>query len=600
VQVNYWARVAERRITRRRSLAAVGGTGLAAAFLAACGGDDDDGGSTGTQKPAGLVSEPSDTTKNATKGGILSVSSTNPPNSFDFTAGSGAPDYSGHVYSRLMKYEVMKYPEPAVSAVVPDAATSWETSPDGLTYTYKLRRGMKFDPRPPTNGRELTSQDVIFSWDRFAKLSSFRSTMVNSVDPEAPVVSVTAPDAYTVVAKLAFPYGPFNINFGYYRYGQIMPTESDGGGFDPKSDARGTGAWRLKSFTPSVGQEFDRNPDWYDAGRVSLDGIQYTVLPEYTSALAQLQAGRLATYEVRAGDILSLKKAVPQLILQAGDAFPTSSPWIRFSYLPDSPFRDVRVRQALSLLLDRDLYVTTFGNTDVFSKEGLDVDIRWHSPIPAGMDAYWLNPKDEKSLGPAARFYKYDPAEAKKLLRAAGHNTALESQFTWSTSSPQQEGEVLKQMWEQHGDFKLPANVVDFVNEFRPNYSQNSNKHTGIAYSGASGYPDVDGWLWVYYKDGSPRAGHLGADGKADAELNRLIIAQRGELNEDKRTALLKDFQKYAAEKVYMLNGPGAATQFRLAWPWLGNFGMFRSNQDSLAAVEGWTHYWIDQSKKSS
>ena len=161
-------------------MAAVGGLASPPRFLAACGGDDNDGGSAGTQKPAGLVSEPSDTTKNATKGGVLSVSSTDPPNSFDFTAGSGAPDYSVHVYSRLMKYEVLKYPEPAVSAVVPDAATSWETSPDGLTYTYKLRRGMKFDSRPPTNGRELTAQDVIFSWDRFAKLSSFRSTMVNS------------------------------------------------------------------------------------------------------------------------------------------------------------------------------------------------------------------------------------------------------------------------------------------------------------------------------------------------------------------------------------------------------------------------------------
>jgi hypothetical protein len=47
-----------------------------------------------------------------------------------------------------------------------------------------------------------------------------------------------------------------------------------------------------------------------------------------------------------------------------------------------------------------------------------------------------------------------------------------------------------------------------------------------------------------------------------------------------------------------MLNTPGAATEFQLAWPWLGNFGVFRSNQESWQAAEGWTHYWIDQSKK--
>ena len=53
------------------------------------------------------------------------------------------------------------------------------------------------------------------------------------------------------------------------------------------------------------------------------------------------------------------------------------------------------------------------------------------------------------------------------------------------------------------------------------------------------------------------------------------------------------------ATKMYMLNEPGAATEFLLAWPWLGNFGVFRSFQDSLQAVEGWTHYWIDESKRS-
>ena len=597
---------------------------MGAILLAACG--DDDGGSSsgsasGGSSPTGtavsnssggttgassqptsapsLVTEPVDTTSQATRGGVLTLIG-GEPNSFDFTAGSGAPNYSVHAYSRLVKYQTFKYPEPALAKAAPDAATSWEVSPDGLTFTYKLRPGMKFDPRPPTNGREMTSEDVVFSWNRFATLSSFRSTMVNSIDPEAPVDSVTAPDANTVVVKLAFPYGPFNIYLGYYRYGQIMPVETDGGGFDPKSDARGTGVWRLKSYTPSVGYEYERNPDWYDADRVFLDGLAYTVIPEYAAALAQFEAGRVGRYEdVEPQDILRTKSSHPEMVLQAGEVFPTSAPWIRYSYLPDSPFRDERVRQALSMLLDRDLYVSTFGNVEKFNSQGLEVPTRWHSAIPCGMDEYWLDPSDEASLGPGAKFYQFDPGEAKKLLAAAGHTSAIEAKFTYATSSPQEEAAVLKEMWEQGGDFKLASNVVDFVNEFRPNYSQAADQHEGIAFSGASGYPDVDGWLGVYYRDGSPRAGHLDENGKPDAELNRLIVAQRGELDEEKRASLVKEFQRYAATKMYMLNSPGAATEFQLAWPWLGNFGVFRSNQESWQAAEGWTHYWIDESKRA-
>ena len=452
---NYWTRVLRRRVARRQAIIAGGTTGLGALFLAACGssnnnasnapstgaGTSSSSGSSGASSSSGsptggsgsaqssLVSKPVDTSSSATKGGVLNLQG-GEPNSFDFTAGSGAPTFSGYVYSRLMKYKTFKYPDPPVATPVPDAATSWETSPDGLTYTYKLRQGMKFDPRPPTNGRALTSQDVLFSWNRFVKLSSFGSQMANSVDPTAPVLSVTAPDDSTVVAKLAFPFGPFNINYAYYRYGQIMPTESEGGGFNPKSDARGSGVWRLKSYSPSVNYEYERNPDWYDANNVYLDGINTVILPEYSTILAQFEAGKLGTYDkIQAQDILPAKQAHPQMVLQAGETFLTASPWIRMSYLPNSPFRDERVRQALSMLLDRDLYISTFGNVDKFKAQGLDISTRWNTVIPSGMDPYWLDPKNQSAFGDGAKYFQYSPAEAKKLLSAAGFSGPIQTRL---------------------------------------------------------------------------------------------------------------------------------------------------------------------------
>jgi peptide/nickel transport system substrate-binding protein len=326
------------------------------------------------------------------------------------------------------------------------------------------------------------------------------------------------------------------------------------------------------------------------------------VLPEYAAAMAQFRAGRLATYAVLPQDVLGTKNSTNELTMLANDEFPVSASWIRFSYLPDSPFRDDRVRKALSMLLDRDLYIKTFGNVDEFEKAGLAVPTRWHSPIPCGEEGYWLDPKEGKDLGAGAKFFQFDPSEAKKLLAAAGHTKAVESKLTYSNSGTdgQRQAEVMKGMWETNNDFRLTSQVVDFVSEFRPKYSQASNKHEGIAYSGASGYPDIDGWLWIYYKSGSERSGHLDSNGQVDATLDDLISKQRVELDSNKRISIVKDIQRHLANKMYMLNEPGRATGYLLAWPWLGNFGVFRSRTESLPAVEGWTHYWIDPKLKTS
>ena len=83
--------------------------------------------------------------------------------------------------------------------------------------------------------------------------------------------------------------------------------------------------------------------------------------------------------------------------MQPQEEFSAGGSWIRFGYLPGSPFRDERVRKAASMVLDRDLFVGTFGNVDKFEKAGLTVPQRWNSAIYSG-ESFWLDPKDDKSL----------------------------------------------------------------------------------------------------------------------------------------------------------------------------------------------------------
>jgi ABC-type transport system substrate-binding protein len=505
----------------------------------------------------------------------------------------------------MIRYEVAKYPKPPVPNVVPDAMLSWETSPDGMTCTYKVRPNFKYDPRPPTNGRAMTSADVKYSWDRFVKLNTMGANLAHDVDPLGPVLSAQTPDASTFVFKLAFPYSALNPMLGYYRHLPILPVESEGQ-FDIRNNLRGTAAWRLKDYKPSSTVEYTKNPDWYDADKVNLDGLIWYVVPEYASGLTQFRSGTLAIYAVNQPDILQTKRDVPALNLTQTDQYLKSAGWVRYSYLPGSPFLDERVRQATSLLLDRDAIIDTFHDTKKFTDGGLPTPSRWNSAIGAGLDPFWLDPKDPKVFGENARFFKHDPATAKQLMRAAGYTSALETQMVMTTTGYGQayadQGLVMKDMWESNGDFKIAVKDIDYRSDFRGNVLYGSDKHQGLAWGGTGGedYPDLDGFLIAHWISGQPRTGHLGPDGKPDAHLDDLIVRQREESDLQKRVAIVQELQRYAAQKMYVLSTAGDALGFQMAQPWLGNWGYYRSPTGGSPWNEGNIYWWIDSSKKST
>ena len=131
---------------------------------------------------------------------------------------------------------------------MPDAATSWEVAPDGLSATYKLRPNLKFDPRPPTNGKVMTSADVKYSWELFESKAVARANLANSASPDAPILSIATPDANTVTFKLAFRYAPLNPMLAFNRHMYILPSEANA--LKLNVEMRGTGAYRLREYLP--------------------------------------------------------------------------------------------------------------------------------------------------------------------------------------------------------------------------------------------------------------------------------------------------------------------------------------------------------------
>jgi peptide/nickel transport system substrate-binding protein len=199
-----WSKFTNQRLSRRRALAAATGGTVAAALLAACGGGSSSNSGSGGGSSSSLVIKPTDTLKQAKRGGIMKDRAYSDLQSLDVLTLNNPWYNTGYaVYNSLVQNSRghMKPGEPG--AVEPDLAESWEVSPDGLQITFKLRQGVKFHNKPPVTGRAMDIDDVLFSWQRFSTKYSVRAGVISP----GPLQSVTATDNRTIVAKLSEPRG---------------------------------------------------------------------------------------------------------------------------------------------------------------------------------------------------------------------------------------------------------------------------------------------------------------------------------------------------------------------------------------------------------
>ena len=604
---DYWQTLTSNRITRRRGLAATAAGAMGAAFLAACGGSDDGGSSSGgstSKDKSGLVSESVDTTKSAKRGGTLKFYSTGDAPSLDpMTSAIQLNQLQWGIYGRLTQLKA-GYNAPRQFEITPDIAQSWEWSPDRLTLTLKLRPGVKFHNKAPLNGRTMDAQDVLFSWERFTKLAPARSTMANSANPDAPVLSVTSTDANTVQIKLKEPlvYLLAFLANNIPGYMQIMPRETDGG-YDIRRDNIGTGPFYLSSYTPAVGYTLKRHADYYEKDYPLVDTVEMPFITEYAQAIAQLKAGNIMTYtQIRGSDVVAVKKEKPELVMQVTDVTPNEQK-TAFGWQPagTTPFNDERVRQAMSMSYDRDLWLDTFYNVSDFEKQGLAVDVRWNSHLPM-IDGWWIDPRNEKEFGSNAKYFKHDITEAKKLLAAAGHTSGLEVTATFIGgpnygTDYQRQIEVLHGMSSEAG-FKYKNNVIDYQTEFLPKYRDSQGAHEGLTYKQGprpSEDPAARAEFDWYSKSGQNFLGFdVGnkGDKSGDPFIDNLLIKARGETDDKKRKSMLFELQNYLAKTMYGIRWPGGASGFNLAWPALGNFGVFHQDNRGLPY-----NYWVDDTK---
>lgn len=608
---SYWSSILQSRTSRRRALA-WGGTaaaGLGALSLVGCGGDDDED----AQQPAGtngdgggaqtsdLMPRPVDTTDSAVQGGNVGarISSDRSWYSYDINNNSSGNDgIAGWVYSRFVKAKLGTRDSLPDGSVDGDFAESFEVSPDGLEVTFKVRSGIKFDSRPPTNGREGTAADMQFGWERWVGSNPKRSTLAQEFNPESPVLSLKAVDDSTAVMSLAFPYAPLLPMMAYSSQPLVMPPESEQ--FDPRTDSRGTGPWIPDVHEEGVQIRLRRNPDWYEEGRPFVDTWTLNIIPEYAAGLAQFKAGQLDTFELNQEDILRTKQEVDSLVLgQRGYWLKSTGGWMFFGMRPGSPFLDERVRRAFSRSIDRDTFLDVFSNRKGFEGAGLPVETSYVTFYGPAYD-HWLDPK-EGELGEAGENFLFDPAEAKKLLSAAGHTSPIVLPWIVPNINHNEQTEAIRTGISGLGDFNLDeVKVETYRPDFTGNYRDTQGDFEGVAFTRQGDHMDPDHTIFNTFHPSSVTAYYVGAG--EDTHLTELVNAQRRALDSNDRAEILKEYQRYQASKMWSVAIPGDFKPFYLYQPWLSNFDYhvpwIEGFADAIDAASRYTYMWIDESKR--
>ncbi|NJD64342.1 MAG: ABC transporter substrate-binding protein [Chloroflexi bacterium] len=397
---NYWTRP-NRRFARRTFIAGAGSLAAGLAISACGGGDDDDSTGetpTGQGTPSGQQTQPGATTAaTPKKGGTLRIGSSIYPSTFEHMAYAGLTG-DGRVYNQLLKLETGQ-------KLVGDLAEKWEV-PDPTTYVFQLRKGVKFQNLAPVNGRELTAEDVVYTVERARKQEFLTRQLWTALD------TIVATDPYTVKVTLKQPFAPMLFHFGTSVMGVLARevVEQFGDLKDPKSRI-GTGPFMLTEARRDEALIYKANPDYFEAGLPYLDGVEITIIPDRLGRTVALRSGQVDVLTRNAGisDMGEATRGTDDI--EVGISIAENVTGFGFQH-PFEPFKDLRVRQAVSFAVDRQEWVRAAGGSD----EGGKV-IGFVHPFE---DPYALSEEETGKL------QRLDLAEAKKLMEAAGYADGFE------------------------------------------------------------------------------------------------------------------------------------------------------------------------------
>jgi len=543
-----------------------------ALFIACAQGEEEKGTPTSIPEPTRYVPG-----EKAEYGGSLRISATSEAPHWDFQMTSSYVTMYDitFVFNKLLRFNIGPEYDMNDYTPAPCLAESWEWQGD-KTLIFHLRKGVKWQNKAPLNGRELVAEDVKYTIERMMskEVASPNAYMLEAVQ------SVECPDKYTVKVNLKGPFAPLITHFADDPMSILAKEAVDKWGDVKKPEsAVGTGAFLMASYQPSVGRVFKRNPDYWEKDEDGnslpyVNELRFLVIADTSTALAGLRSGSIdLNVGVTRSEIPSLQQSNPELIL-----YEYTPPLLGTAFVAmrvdQPPFNDIRVRQAISMAVDRKMWVDTI----LYGRGEQD-----NGPIPWSLKEWKL---EGPALGEGYKYRQYNLQEAKRLLAEAGYPTGFKTSLNSTPgygTTHLENTELFKDILSKIGiDAKIE--LKDYGSYMASTFV---GKYDGMVYGLQTAFMEVDGWLWGPYYSTSPRnIGHVN-----DPKLDEMIDKQRATLDKTERKKIIDDIQKYLAVQCYYVNQPGGYGVG--AWhPWVRHYGQKVGCTDYGSRF---TRVWVDQ-----
>ncbi|PNU05556.1 hypothetical protein A8V01_16295 [Novosphingobium guangzhouense] len=481
-------------LNRRGLLVGAASLGLVS-LLEGCGGRP---GGNGNRLVIGLETEPTALTTAITSAGAVQF-------------------VSSKIFDGLVGYTANLTP-------VPRLAMGWETAPDNLSLTLRLRPDVKWH-----DGRPFTSADVSYSllevWKKFH--SRGRSTFAN-------VIAVDTPDAHTAILRLSRP-APYILSALASNESQVIPRHVYQGqdvlGNPANNAPIGTGPFRFVEWQRGQYIVLDRNPDYWDAGKPHLDGIIFRLIGDSASQAAALETGELQFCTgVASGDVDRVVRSAGIRDQTRDYALQTASLGLEFNL--DLPkLRDVRLRRAIAHAIDGEFVLRNvlYGRGEIAT-----------GPLPSNLGRFYTDDVPR---------YPFDPGKAEALLDEAGLHRGpggvrlafiLDAQPTGDQST--RLAQYIRAALEPIG-IKVQLRSQDFAAYVKRAYT---DRDFEVLLGGGQMGPDpVIGTQRFYWSKGIAKGvAFSNASHYSSAEADRLLETAATESDEAERRALYAQFQR--------------------------------------------------------